>query len=378
MEKLFTPAQARYQHEHYNDNRTPSLVAGSIILILFATVAVILRLCARRSRNVALAADDYALVASLALAYGLFISMLYMLRFGFGKHIARVGLEHVILAGRALYVLEAIFPACTALTKASILLLYRRIFTMLDPVFRWSLYIIFVLLFAWANAGFFTTVFQCWPVYVAWTRRGGHCIALQPSLIGLATINTILNLSVLILPVPMIWNLQISLRRKIGLCAIFILGCGDVASSIARTVITATTDLGSVVSSPEKPEAPPISETSPLDITWNLADAAMLALVEPCLGIICACLPVMPSLWMPIFGRLRRMISSRRSSGVAAKKSDRGSSEDDSVELTGGSSRQGSRGDGSRTHSQALTETSKGSILSRMENGEVEDAGYGH
>ena len=332
---LFTDNQLEYQQHHYGESRTSSYVAGSIVLIVIATLSVFLRLLARKSHKVAIAIDDYLLVTSLALAYGLFISMLYCLHFGFGKHILRVGVQDAILANRSLYVLEAIFPACTATTKVSILLLYRRIFTMHTPWFRYSYYSIFVLLLGWAIAGFFTTVFQCWPIHSAWTHMGGRCIDLKPALTGLATINTILNTAILILPISMIWSLQISLRKKVGVCAIFALGCGDVASGIARTVITARIDTGSgnagnMISTVAA--AQNTSASSPLDVTWNLADATMLALVEPCIGILCACLPVMHTLVGPLMGGFRSIFpSSRRKSSPAAKGSDR-SSEDFQLE----------------------------------------------
>ena len=53
------------------------------------------------------------------------------------------------------------------------------------------------------------------------------------------------------------------------------------------------------------------------DVTWIEADAAMLALVEPCLGIICACLPVM----RPIFTHIHTTLSTRRSTRRTAKSS---------------------------------------------------------
>jgi hypothetical protein len=144
--------------------------------------------------------------------------------YGFGKHIVRVGPADAIRAGKALYVLEAIYPFCTGSTKLSILLLYRRIFTTNNPYFKYALYAVGSVLVGWAIAGFFTTIFQCWPVHTIWDHSGDECIDLVPALVGLATINTLLNGAVLILPLPMLWNLRISLQQKIGVCGIFILG----------------------------------------------------------------------------------------------------------------------------------------------------------
>ncbi len=61
-------------------------------------------------------------------------------------------------------------------------------------------------------------------MHTIWDHSGDECIDLVPALVGLATINTLLNGAVLILPLPMLWNLRISLQQKIGVCGIFILG----------------------------------------------------------------------------------------------------------------------------------------------------------
>ena len=39
-----TPEEIQYEEEHMSDNRTPSIIGGSILLILVATLTVILHL----------------------------------------------------------------------------------------------------------------------------------------------------------------------------------------------------------------------------------------------------------------------------------------------------------------------------------------------
>lgn len=187
-------------------------------------------------------------VVGQAFAYAMFISIIYCksaartrpvlesfwvadaclgAQYGLGKHILRVGFASASKMGRALYVLEAIYPACTAATKISILLLYRRLFTTLNPWFRYSLYIIFTVLIGWAISGFFSTVFQCTPIHRIWEEsREGKCIDLVPALIALAVINTVVNASVLLLPMPIVWYLNMPRRRKVAICGIFVIGSG--------------------------------------------------------------------------------------------------------------------------------------------------------
>lgn len=151
---------------------------------------------------------------------------------GLGKHIHGVELIYAADADKALYIFEDIFPACTAATKLSILCLYKRIFSTRNRAFGWALYVIAGLQIAWAIAGFFTTVFQCWPVDTLWKVAEGlispakiKCIDVVPALLGLASVNTLLNAAVLILPMPMVWSLQIPQKQKLAVCAILVLGC---------------------------------------------------------------------------------------------------------------------------------------------------------
>ena len=143
-----------------------------------------------------------------------------------GKHVLRVGLQNAFLYSKSTYVLEALYPACTTATKFSILLLYRRVFTTHNTYFRFALYLISTVLITWAISGFFTTVFQCWPVHVSWDRMGGSCINLVAALTGLAVINTTVNASILILPMPMVWALNMPWKQKVGISLIFVIGCG--------------------------------------------------------------------------------------------------------------------------------------------------------
>jgi hypothetical protein len=73
--------------------------------------------------------------------------------------------------------------------------------------------------------GILVIVFDCHPVNYFWTRTGdGHC--LQPFIWQeiFAALNICSDIALLILPIPMVWALQVSRSQKISLSAIFLLG----------------------------------------------------------------------------------------------------------------------------------------------------------
>lgn len=65
-----TPGEIQYEEEHFNDNRTPSIIGGSIVLILVATLTVVLRLISRKmrsdgTRRSTYQVDDYLIIVAL-------------------------------------------------------------------------------------------------------------------------------------------------------------------------------------------------------------------------------------------------------------------------------------------------------------------------
>jgi len=77
MASATNPEEVAREMALWNEDKSPTVVAGSIILIVTATLAVTLRLISRRFRRLALGADDYMIVLALMFAYGMFISILF-------------------------------------------------------------------------------------------------------------------------------------------------------------------------------------------------------------------------------------------------------------------------------------------------------------
>jgi Fungal rhodopsin domain len=94
----------------------------------------------------------------------------------------------------------------------------------------------------WAIAAFTSNILQCTPVSFQWDKQQkGHCIPNALILIGMTNgvLSFVGDLVILALPVPMIWSLQIDIRRKIALNAIFLIGGFVCLTSIFRFVALA-------------------------------------------------------------------------------------------------------------------------------------------
>lgn len=124
-----------------------------------------------------------------------------------------------------LYYEDLMYPSAILLIQTSVLLLYRRIFTFQSPRFRIAVISVACLSLACWVSIFFATVFSCIPIEYNWNRKiDGHCgnpNALFNS--GLA-LNLFNDICIILLPIPIIWRIQITRAEKIGLSSTFLLG----------------------------------------------------------------------------------------------------------------------------------------------------------
>ena len=119
------------------------------------------------------------------------------------------------------------------LTKASILLFYLRLFGTpgTRPGLRKLLYTTQILVTVWLIASIIPGIHRCRPIDDMWNplifsgpdvRK--HCIDENAYYVSTSVFNVALDFWILVLPLSIVWTLQLSRRRKIGLIAIFLLG----------------------------------------------------------------------------------------------------------------------------------------------------------
>jgi len=111
-------------------------------------------------------------------------------------------------------------------TKISILAFYLRIFP--DRTFRISTFILMGIIIATLIAFLPSIIWECDPVSNAWTGYYGdpqhRCLNIfLISWIGSA-INIVLDLAVMLLPIPHILKLSLSPRKKMQVLAMFSVG----------------------------------------------------------------------------------------------------------------------------------------------------------
>lgn len=117
------------------------------------------------------------------------------------------------------------YSLAVTMVKISILTLYRRIFD--TARFHQASLVLGVVCVTWFFVICFTDIFQCRPFEAAFDPQlvfTYHCIDIQSYLWGVVLSNLVIDLAILYLPLPMVWKLQLSIRQKLALTGMFLLG----------------------------------------------------------------------------------------------------------------------------------------------------------
>jgi hypothetical protein len=131
------------------------------------------------------------------------------------------GSKNGLFIGDMLYFMGIMF------TKLSILTLYRNVFK-IHKRFRIFVHFMMGVVVSYCLIFFFITCFSCNPVervwkFIGWTG-GGSCVDMINVTYAAGGVNIFTDLVILIMPLPLLAQLQLDKMRKFGLMAVFATG----------------------------------------------------------------------------------------------------------------------------------------------------------
>ncbi|KAK3314648.1 hypothetical protein B0H66DRAFT_593342 [Apodospora peruviana] len=129
-----------------------------------------------------------------------------------------------------------ISPLSLGFTKFSVVCFDRRIFR--GNIFSNLTMTLLAAIASWGIAFFFAGLFICAPVEAFWTHApGSECFNPIPLFYTGAISDTVMDVIIWAIPPPLIWQLNLSRRRKIALSAIFSLGIFVLGISASRIAL---------------------------------------------------------------------------------------------------------------------------------------------
>lgn len=148
--------------------------------------------------------------------------------------------DQIVFLEQCEYVFNIMSPLALGSIKLSILFLYRRIFR--GRVFDVLNWILIALVVLWILSFFLVQVFDCRTrFYMNWGPFSELqiCLSVFHQLLAFCISDVIIDIFILVLPVPLIWMFHMSFDRKLAITSILLLGTFALVAGILRLVVFA-------------------------------------------------------------------------------------------------------------------------------------------
>ena len=206
---------------------------------------------------------------------------------------------------------EILYNFATVGYKVTVLLLYRRAFAC-HQTFLYILYGVGAFVVAQGVAMTIGLMLACTPIQASWTLEG-YCINGEASGIALNALNITTATTIAVMPIPLVWRLNLPKGQKISLGMIFLLGFlyGSplpflTVSYVVLSELTSSSDVAATVT---RLPASVFTFTNP-DFTYSILPIATWSTIEITVGITCACLPLLrPVLLLVIPQSIQKLCS---------------------------------------------------------------------
>ncbi|KXJ89532.1 hypothetical protein Micbo1qcDRAFT_213023 [Microdochium bolleyi] len=262
---------------------------NGIAMLALSSIATALRVYCRGWVIKAFALDDWLAVAAQFL-FAIFCAYeISGVHYGTGQHFADLSKEAIPKAMQMWWTCEPLYVLANMAIKASIALFLLRIcITKTHRIVIWTCLIVTEV---YSFFFFLLFILQCRPTSLFWlqytpTPPAGSCLAPEVvaySFYAYSAISCAVDWTFSILPIFLVWNLQMNTRVKISV--VCILAAGVIASS------------ATIVRFPYL-----YSLTDTADFLYSTSDVAIWSTVETGIGITAACVATLRPLLRSFFG----------------------------------------------------------------------------
>ncbi|KAF4817812.1 Satratoxin biosynthesis SC1 cluster protein 4 [Colletotrichum siamense] len=239
-----------------------------------------LRLYARWTTMHHFAPDDWIMLFT-GLMFAVFVVLGQIAgAVAFGEDVWMVRPDELTFGLKVFYVDESLYLACLGLTKISVLFFYLRIFP--NKPFRWATYGTMGYIIISTTVLLFMQIFQCIPFEFNWVGWRGdygphHCLDINTLAFVAGGLSISHDIIIILLPLPLLYKLNMSRRKKAGIFFMFGLGVFILITSCVRLQYI-------------------VLFTRSLNPTWDFTDPLIWSGVEVSVSMIVVCLPAVRTL----------------------------------------------------------------------------------
>ncbi len=124
---------------------------------------------------------------------------------------------------QTVYVYQFTYACAITTVKVCILMFYHR--TFVSTGFRRAVWAVGAFIFVYFLAFTIVAIFQCRPIRLAWDKTlDGTCIDYVPYFKASSIVNLVTDIFLLVMPLFVVWRMNVTRRQKIAVTGIFALG----------------------------------------------------------------------------------------------------------------------------------------------------------
>ncbi|KAF1828952.1 hypothetical protein BDW02DRAFT_613550 [Decorospora gaudefroyi] len=276
-----------------NINQAGTIIGVTSAFLSLAFIALSLRLVVRIRDRIWGWDDVFVVIAGTASFLG-DVMICIMPQDGLGLHLWTLDGHHLTTYFKHIYTANIAYTASATCVKLSILFQYLRLFAEeapSKPSGQWRLarrltWLLIVITSSWGLSFVLLALLACNPIAKNWYPfLSGKCIgwgSKDPDkffamFLGHGVSNSVLDILVLLLPVPFLITLRLAGKSRAGLITLFTLGGVVVVMAIARTISLCINRAGTV----------PV-----IDMTYYTPIVFLLSVLEVNIAIIAGSIPI--------------------------------------------------------------------------------------
>ncbi|KAI5863698.1 hypothetical protein GGS23DRAFT_565004 [Durotheca rogersii] len=278
-----------------DESQGPRILGAVLSLTSAALVVVCARFYVRMRMVRMVGVDDYIILVAMILSLVGMSIVIVQVHYGAGRHAAYLDPEVNRFGLKLNFISQPIYLWAIPMVKISVGFFLLRISP--SMIYRRILQGTMVFLVAYTMVCFITLLLQCQNLAIIWDNRVVTTCWTQKTLQGLsyanATVNIATDVFFAVLPIPMLWKVQINSRTKASLVCILSLGLFACAASIVKTSFISSYGITG-------------------DFLWDSANLTIWIAAETNTGIIAASLPCLKPMFKNLLKSSLRYGSSQR------------------------------------------------------------------
>ncbi|OAP59241.1 hypothetical protein AYL99_06539 [Fonsecaea erecta] len=231
--------------------------------------------------------DDITITIAMILLIAFSALSVVLASNGYGRDIWTVPFDDITLILKVYFIDELLYIIIISLTKVAIICFYIRVFP--EKYFRRVAFATMAATLLYMVAFLVVSAFQCQPVSLAWTHwdgeHEGKCNNVNAQGWAAAAINIVLDVVILVMPLRLVMKLSLHWKKKLQIMIMLSVGaCVIVVSALRLDTL--------------------FQFATSQNLTWDTTAFGYWSCIEMDVGVICACMPAIYSLFKHYFPKV--------------------------------------------------------------------------